>query len=103
MVAYELGMKWGTFVEPIYNTHLNHLRNGSEWTPQLHDWTPKMFSDFSKIKHVWGLKHHFSDESILSIIVNQILLTFESYPKEKEKHKDLLEEIKNFLETSNEE
>jgi hypothetical protein len=31
------------------------------------------------------------------------LRAFESYPKEKEKHKDLLEEIKNFLETSNEE
>ena len=103
MIAYELGMKWGTFVEPIYNTHLSHLRNGSEWTPQLHDWSPEMLSDFSKFKHVWGLKHYFHEEQTRSIVINHIISTFDTYPKEKEKHKDLLDEIKSFLETSSQE
>jgi len=103
MVAYELGFKWGTLIEPMYNTHLAYLQNGSEWTPLYQDWTPEMIADFAKIKHVWGLKNFLHEDKIRIMVIKQILLTFENYPIEKEKHKDLLEEIESFLETSSEE
>jgi hypothetical protein len=104
MIAYELGLNWGTFIDPIYNTHLVEMQNGSEWTPNFNEWTPEMLSEFIKIKHVWGLKNYFENENIRSMVINNVLSTFEMYPKEKEKHSDLLEEIKSFLlETSKEE
>lgn len=95
MVAYELGMKYGTFIEPIYNSQFVHLQNGSEWTPNFRYWDDNMVREFSKIKHVWGLKHALHDENIRNAIVFQVTSTFDMFPEEKEKHKDLLEEIKS--------
>lgn len=97
MIAYEMGFKYGTFVEPIYNTHFSHLQNGMEWTPNYKQWDEFTIHEFSKIKHVWGLKHNMENENIRKAIIFQIIQTFEKYPNEMENHKNLLDEIKSFL------
>jgi hypothetical protein len=90
MLAYERKLKYSTFIEPIYQSHLIGCMDGSEWDPNVKEWNSEMISKFSKIRHIWGNKKYFNKHiDLKKIIFNTILKDFEPY-KEKEEYKELL-------------
>jgi len=81
-VCKEFSYTADTFVPQTYISHFNSDPDGSEWIPNANDWSEEEFRNFKKIKHIWGLKHYFTDQPRLKqLVFNQVirdLLMFEN-------------------------
>lgn len=76
------GIKYSTIIKSIYQSHLSNMQNGDEWIPSsslLNLIDPEEHKRFFNIKHLWGIKAMFENESIRNKIMNIVIDDFENF------------------------
>lgn len=75
-ICKDLEMKHSTIIE---NTYLpGAKKDGSEWSPYI-GFTTENYERFNNIKHIWGLKKMYKDDSIRNIILSVCKLSLDYY------------------------
>lgn len=75
-ICKELKMKYSTLIE---NTYLpGSKKDGSEWNPII-GFTSENLERFNNIKHVWGLKKMYSDDSIRNMVLSVCKMSLDHY------------------------
>lgn len=64
-ICKDLKMKVSTLIE---NTYIPGFKEGLEWDPYI-GFSPENYHKFNNIKHIWGLKKMYSDESIRNMVM----------------------------------
>jgi len=80
MILKKNGLKYETFIDHIYQSHLSEAQDGSEWLPRFENSTNDLLSKFNSIKHVWGLKKFFHYPDIKYAVMGACLEVLDLYP-----------------------
>jgi hypothetical protein len=80
----------------VYNSHINgDVFHPELWSPPVSGWNETHYVNFNKIKHVWGLKRYFSDQTILREIFEKLLISAKKYNLKENGNVEILNFIKN--------
>jgi hypothetical protein len=89
MLAEETGVKYGTFLKPVFRSQKSDTEvNG--WDPPFNTWSKEYYEDFMKVIHVWGLKKELNDPIVRQMVFDRLIGDLYYYQEETEKYKDLL-------------
>ena len=87
---------YSTILPQAYNSHINgDVFHPELWSPPVSGWNETHYVNFNKIKHVWGLKRYFSDQTILREVFETLLISAKKYILKNSGDVGILNFIKN--------
>lgn len=87
---------YSTILPQVYNSHINgDVFHPELWSPPVSGWNETHYVNFDKIKHVWGLKRYFSDQTILREVFETLLISAKKYILKNSGDVGILNFIKN--------
>lgn len=87
---------YSTILPQVYNSHINgDVFHPELWSPPVSGWNETHYVNFNKIKHVWGLKRYFSDQTILREVFETLLISAKKYILKNSGDVGILNFIKN--------
>lgn len=87
---------YSTILPQAYNSHINgDVFHPELWSPPVSGWNETHYINFNKIKHVWGLKRYFSDQTILREVFETLLISAKKYILKNSGDVGILNFIKN--------
>lgn len=79
MLLEKNNLKYSTFIDNCYLSHMVNYQDGEEWLPKIENSSEEQLNKFSKIKHVWGLKSLFHNDELRNLVMETVINSLSDY------------------------
>jgi len=93
MLLERNNLKYSTFIDNCYLSHMVNHQDGEEWLPKIVNSSEEQLNKFYKIKHVWGLKSLFHNDELRNLVMETVINSLSDYEINDKPYSKLFNEL----------